>query len=230
MSFEIVQFNLFGLRPLMQNAIDLDTMEAEAAAAAATTKRQSKPPPKSPLEEARSKLHVTEDGLYFHPGLAFWGAMTLACVGVKIKGVAATSVLPPGVEPAEEEVILVDPATLNSKTPKPLGKNDWFVDRRAIQTSKGMIIVRRPKFKVWGARLTLEVDRDTIPGPDSRTEPTDKHPDGQPIADATGVLTQILNMAGRMGVGSGRLHREIKGTSSIWKGILMGKFRAELWK
>lgn len=207
MSFEIVQFNLFGVRPLMQNKVDLDGLEKPADG-----KRQVKAAAKTPLQEATDKMHVTDDGDYYHPGQAFWRAIVDACPNITIGGKAATGFVPRAVEPAEEEVILVDPKTLNAKTPKRLGKKSWVIDRRAIQTTKGMILVRRPMFKTWGARLALEVDREVIP------------------VKANNALLMILNNAGRMGVGSGRLHKETKGSSSGWFGIRMGKFRAELWK
>ena len=204
MQVELVTFNIVGVRPLMQNTVDVDSLEKEVGVG----KRAAKATGKTSLEEARDKLHVTEDGRLFHPGQAFWKAMVLACPNITIGGKAASGIVPRAVEPAEEEVILYDPETLKSKSPRPLGDKDWMVDRRAIQTSKGLIIARRPIFKSWGARLVLEVDRGFIP------------------ERADNALLEILNIAGKMGVGSGRLRKE----GSEWYGIRMGKFTADFWK
>lgn len=161
-----------------------------------------------PFKEAFAKIYQIDDGRVYHPMEAFWRGMVDACPNTTIGGKACSGILPPAIEVAEEEFILCDPDTLDKKTPKQLTAKDWVIDSRRINNPKvGSLIVHRPKWVKWGGLLIFEIDRNVVP------------------VEATSVITDILNIVGKRGVGSGRLHQvERKG----WVGIRMGKFRAEL--
>ena len=204
MSFEIVTWKLVCRTPLMQNRLDSLGSEGEITKKGPTS-------PEDIRAEAAKKLHVTADGRFFHPSQAFWSAWADACVGVKIGSTSANTTLPPAVDIVEIETFLYDPTTLDKKEPRALGAKDWVVDSRPIQTSKGMIMSHRPRWNHWGALLLFEIDREVVP------------------VKLDGVITKILNYAGRRGAGAGRLHKDTKNLSK-WCGIGMGKFEAELLK
>lgn len=207
MSIELVTWEITGTKPLMQNSW-LGMLEEEEQTG--TTARHRGPKVRSPrFKEAMSKTWRLDDGRYFHPSRAFWVALVSTCTGTKIGGTAASSLIPKAVDIAEEEFILLDPDALKDKKPKPLGEKDWVMDTRpAINASKGAILVSRPKWRKWGGLLVLEVNREIIPK---------KYDD---------VITQLLNNAGLLGVGSGRTWKK-PGTSQ-WYSLGMGKFTAAL--
>jgi hypothetical protein len=210
MAIDLVTWKIRGLKPLMQNS--WRSMLDEDDEPTSTTARRRGPKVRSPrFEEAKSKLWQTENGRYFHAARAFWAALVGTCPGTSIGKTAASSLIPKAVDIAEEEFILLDPDTLDAKKPRPLSDSDWVVDTRpAVNAQKGAILVSRPKWKRWGGLLVLEVNRDVIPA---------KYDD---------VITQLLNNAGLLGVGSGRTWKK-PGTSQ-WYSLGMGKFTAELRK
>ena len=210
MAIDLVTWEIRGNKPLMQNS--WRSMLDEDDAPAATTASRRGPKVRSPrFDEAKAKLWQTEDGRYYHPARAFWVALVSTCPGTSIGKTAASSLIPKAVDIAEEEFILLDPDTLGRKQPRSLGDEDWLLDTRpAVNAQKGAILVSRPKWKQWGGLLVLEVNRDVIPM---------KYDD---------VITQLLNNAGLLGVGSGRTWKK-PGTSQ-WYSLGMGKFGAELRK
>ena len=209
MSIDLVTWEIRGTKPLMQNSWKpmLDDDEPTG-----TSTRRTGPKVRSPrFDEAKAKLWQLEDGRYYHPSLAFWAALVDTCPGTQIGKTAASSLIPKAVDIAEEEFILLAPDTLGKKPPRPLGDKDWLLDTRpAINAMKGAILISRPKWKRWGGLLVFEVNRDVIPA---------KYDD---------VITQLLNNAGLLGVGSGRTWKK-PGTSQ-WYSRGMGKFQATLRK
>jgi len=206
MTTELVTWNVFGTRPLMQGnpLASLDVPKTGSKA------RKKMPAEAAGFEAARKLLYRTEEGLFYHPAQAFWKAIVVACPNVQIGGKATSGIVPRAIEPAEEECILYDPDTLTEKNPRPLSEKEWVVDTRRVGGNMkvtGSPLVSRPKWRAWGVRLGLEIDRDFIP------------------AQYKEVLTDLFNIAGGMGVGVGRLRKD----GSNWYGIRMGKFRAELW-
>lgn len=210
MSIDLVTWEIRGTKPLMQNSwkpmLDVDDEPT------GTSAKRRGPKVRSPrFDEAKAKLWQLEDGRYYHPSRAFWAALVSTCPGTSIGGTAASSLIPKAVDIAEEEFILLHPDTLDKKTPKPLGEKDWMLDTRpAINQMKGAILISRPKWKLWGGLLVFEVNRDVIPA---------KYDD---------VITQLLNNAGLLGIGSGRTWKK-PGTSQ-WYSLGMGKFQAKLRK
>lgn len=207
---DLVTWAVHGTKPLMQNS--WRGMLDEDDEPTSTTARRRGPKVRSPrFDEALAKCWRLEDGRFYHPARAFWAALVTTCPGTSIGKTAASSLIPKAVDIAEEEFILLDPDTLAAKSPKPLTDKDWLVDTRpAVNAMKGAILVSRPKWRRWGGLLVLEVNRDVIP---------EKY---------DGVITQLLNNAGLLGIGSGRTWKK-PGTSQ-WYSLGMGKFVAELRK
>ncbi len=201
MKFEPVIWKIIGLRPLMQS--NPDTMSRDDKPGVTTRTKKSVPA----FDEAVAQLYRTEDGQFFHPAIAFWKVLFVACPFRKLGKMAASSVISMAVAPLDEEMILCDPTTLDEKTPRALTDEDWMVDKRRVVNKKaGSLIAARPKWKSWGGLLVLEIDREVL----SNLDP----------------LTEIMNIAGRYGVGVGRL-KKVEGKSE-WGGLSLGKFSAEL--
>ena len=206
-NLKIVSWNIVGTRPLMQSNYRLVMPMATGTGSKVTSTRSKAR--EEPFEEAKKQLYTSEDGTYFfHPGLAFYRAMMDTCTGRVIGGVAASSLLPKSVLPVDDEFVLCDPKTLNGK-PKPLPSDGWQMDsRRVVNEKAGALIVHRPKWPVWGGVISFEVDEDFIP---------EKH---------IWSLTDVLNIAGRYGIGTGRMQQNPK--TKKWGGLAIGKFTAEL--
>jgi hypothetical protein len=107
---------------------------------------------------------------------------------------------------------LLDPDTLDQKKPRALTEKEWLVDvRTAVNYNcrpPVRIPVARPKWAKWGGLLLLEVDRDFF----ATFDP----------------LTDLLNVAGRFGIGAGRNRKEQRGRQMVWSGMNLGKYVAEL--
>lgn len=211
-NYELVTWKIYGVKPLMTNKPgdvikQPDEEESPEPKNSPVKKKQTR------FKEAKAKVYLTEEGHPCIPTQMFWASLVLACPNHKIGETATSTILPPAVEVGEEEFLLYDPKTLDAKKPRILKANDWVVDTRMVTNKVRSVIigvmVSRPMWKSWGGFLVLEVDRDVIP------------------QEYTHVITKMLNVAGKRGVGSGRLHRT-KGDSGTWVGIRMGKFRAEL--
>lgn len=216
---EIVKFNIVGRKPLMQgNPASREKEEAGVIEGAIGKTKLKKATPS--FQEAAQLLYATTDGRFYHPMRAFWSAMTFALPNREITSVtpsgktkrsAASGILPKAIEVEEEYFILCAPASLSKKTPKPLTSSDWVVDRRGVPVQggkKGSVLASRPKWPVWGGILQFEVDTDVIP------------------MESISVVVEIMNEAGRWGIGVGRLRRD----GSNWSGLGMGKFQCELRK
>lgn len=201
MKIELVPFNIVGVKPLLQdNPVTMTRKESKGV----STKQS--PVIKSENDEAAQRLYINDDGLFYHPMLAFFPPLMGASSYKKFGKFSVSTVLGIAVEIAEEEFILCQPETLNTKKPKSLGEADWVPDtRRAVNKTAGAIIVSRPKWRKWGGILTLEIDRDYVVN----------------LKD----MVTLLNGAGRLGIGCGRRH---KAEGKSWKGCGLGKFTAEL--
>jgi hypothetical protein len=203
---EIHVWKVFNLTPLLQNREPLPE-EVQAVIGKGKAAR-----PLTPLEDALLGLYVNAEGKYYHPAIGFKRAMECACKNETItelqpngkpKQFKAVSVVNPNVWPAEEEFVLMDPATMNGKREKakPLSKRDMLVDSRRAGEYHAM--VHRAKWKAWGGYLPLWLDVTSI---------------------MPETLSEVLERAGLWGIRSGRLNN-IKGK---WGGLGMGQFHVEL--
>lgn len=206
MKLEHVTWNIVGVRPLMQSNPAVMQRNEGDASTIGTSKRNKKQKPA--YDEAKDQLYIDEDGHFYHPAIAFWRGLFVAAPNRTFGSTAASTVVSQAVATVEENFILLDPNTLKSKRPKPLTDKDWVHDvRRAVNKKAGGILVSRPKWREWGGLLTFEVDREML---------------GELKA-----FTDLLNIAGRYGVGVGRMKRG-EGASGSWGGMNLGKFSAEL--
>jgi len=165
---------------------------------------------------AKGQLYVDDDGNY-HPGMAFYKALLKACPKRTLGRDNALSMVNLAVSIVDERFRLLDPATLDKKTPKLIQADGWLVDkRRAINHNKNKdtggvaVVAIRPKWKAWGGRLTLEVDSD--------------------LFKSYVGLTELLNIAGHMfGIGVGRRRlMGIRNRQEVWSDMGMGRFSALL--
>lgn len=201
MKIELVPFNITGIKPLMQdNPASMTRKETKGV------QTKQSPEVKSAKDESEQRLYINDEGLFYHPMLAFFPPLMGASSYKKFGKHSVSTVLGIAVEIAEEEFVLCKPETLKSKKPKPLGEHDCVIDtRRCVNKTAGGIIVSRPKWLKWAGILTLEIDRDYV-------------------ANLEDMVT-LLNGAGRLGIGCGRRH---KAEGKSWKGCGLGKFTAEL--
>ena len=204
MQYELVNWRIYGTRPLLQNRawnlVRKDPGKVQGKAAQKTM---------TAFEEAQEQLYTLDDGKTFHhPGIAFWKALFIGMTGRKVGGTAVTTVVAVAVSHVEDEFLLCDPETLTAKKPKPLTAKRWVVDQRCVVNSNtnppARIVASRPKWTKWGGILTLEVDLEVFKNMD--------------------VLAELLNIAGRYGIGAGRIRQN----GTAWGGLGLGKFRAEL--
>jgi hypothetical protein len=218
----LVTWKIIGERPLFQSNPASMWAEPEEEG---KTKRAAKQPlyagKAKAFQVAESQLYVNEDGRYFHPCIAFYKCLEKACAKRNLDRSSALSIVVNAVRTTEEEFVLLDPDTLDSKKPKPLPKKVWLVDkRRAVNHNKGDgvgIVAIRPKWIVWGGLLTLEVDADFFVAPKSSE------------LKLVG-LTELLNIGGHIfgvGVGRRRLYT-IRNRQEIWSDMGMGRFSAVL--
>jgi hypothetical protein len=200
MKLELITWKIVGIRPLMQsNPIVMQRAEEQGRS---RVKKVVKA-----FDEAKAQLYLNEDEKPYHPAVAFWKALFVACPYRDIGKMAAATAVASAVSQAEEEFLLCDPASLGRKSPKVLSAKEWVVDvRRVVNQKAGALLAARPKWRTWGGLLTMEIDREFIPNLDP--------------------LTQLMNIAGRYGVGVGRL-RKI-GAKAEWGGLGLGKYTAEL--
>lgn len=208
MDLKIVTWKIVGLRPLMQsNYREMMSKDTETPA----TARKGKSVRLKPFDEASKQLYNGDDG-YWHPALSFWRSILEHCTGYQVAGTAASSLLPKLLFPLDDEkFILYDPSTLDGKKPRKLTEKDWQMDsRRVVNEKKGGLIAHRPKWPVWGGLLSLEVDLEGFPNKED---------------SFLDVITQILNIVGRYGVGAGRMRLDQK--TKRWGGLGLGKFTAE---
>ena len=205
MQLELKTWMIEGKRPLMQDSDESMKRREPSGDLGGRTRTKVL----SVHDEAASHLYHNEDGLCFHPAMAFWKALLSASPNRILGSLAASTVVGTAVRPAEEEFILYDPATLNGKgKPKPLTEKDWVADVRGAVNHNckppARIKVARPKWRKWGGLLVLEIDWDLF-------------------GNLNG-LTDLLNIAGRFGIGAGRIDK----VGPVWGGINMGQFMATL--
>ena len=228
MKIELVTWKVIGIRPLIQsNPHVMWTAEAEDENEVTVSKPKRKKSAGSGVpkgDEAfalcRKQLYINDDGLCCHPVMSFWHELKTACRQRKFGATSALTVVTMGVTVMQEEFILYDPATLDSKKPKMMTPEDkWFIDyRRAVNHNKNAstggvgVVAIRPKWKTWGGFLTMEVDTDLL---------SKQGIDG---------LTELLNIAGHnFGIGVGRMRMQvIRKQQEVWGGMGMGKFGVEL--
>lgn len=185
---------------------------------------------------AKKGLYVNESDDFYHPGSAFmntlWDASAQRYFEVQkypdrpknkeTKQLSCVSVLATAIRVVEDEFILYDGSTLNSKSPRKMGHDPkrpgWRVDkRRGINHNspkKVGIICIRPIWKDWGGFLTLAIETSFV-------DPT----------KFLGTLTELLNIAGAMfGIGCGRYRYQGRKPTlgDTWGGFGGGKFKAEL--
>ncbi len=167
------------------------------------------------VKTAAGQLYLDEDGHPWHPCMSFYKALMKACVNRTLgKKVPALQTVIQGVRIVDERFAICDPKTMKMMPAKmPL----WLPDtRRAINHNKNKdtggvaVVAIRPKWRVWGGVLRLEVDEDLFAGYEG--------------------LTELLNIAGHMfGIGVGR--RRLMGmrrNQEIWSDMGAGRFSAEM--
>lgn len=227
MNIEQHTWKIVGIKPLIQGNPKvmwedfLGDAEADAKREKAGLKkapRGKKPfalPDTENFTRAKQMLYENEHGQFYHPAMAFWNALLPACHKRELaKGLKALEVVTLAVTIIEEEFLLYDPDTLNSRKPKLLTAKQWLVDRRRAVNSAGSkesgVVSIHPKWKKWGGLLTMEIDMDFVKRMD--------------------WLTELLNVAGHnYGVGVGRIRCQgVVNYKEKWGGLGMGKFTAEL--
>ncbi|MCZ6655595.1 MAG: hypothetical protein O7D91_21510 [Planctomycetota bacterium] len=208
MELKIVTWRITGTRPLMQSN-PMGTMDPNTGTEGkvkSMTKHRDKP-----FDEAKKYLYKMADSKpdkFYHPGMAFYKSILDVCTGRTVAGVAASTTIPRAVMPLDQDFLLCDPETLEEKSPKPLKNNQWQMDtRRVVNAKVGALIVHRPKWKSWGGLISFEVDMEF-----SKSLPK--------------LLTDLLNIGGRYGIGAGRMMQHPQ--SKKWGGLGLGKFTAEL--
>ena len=208
MKLELLQWNIIGIRPLMQTNWK-NTMSTDTGSTTKTTARKKER--LKPFDEAERQLYI-DDGLHYHPALAFWRAIMDVLSGRTIGSTAASTILPRSVFPlADERFVLCDPATLDKKKPKPLTAKKWQMDSsRVVNVKAGALIVHRPQWPLWSGVLTWEIDLEFFPK--------------SSVDAALTIIADILGIAGRFGVGAGRTRFNEK--TKKWGGIGRGKFQA----
>jgi len=229
MDIRLVTWKITGIKPLIQSnphgmwkPPEVDDGELKKTG----RKKSLRSSNSEDFQAAKGQLYINEDGAHYHPAIAFWQGLLMACDGRKLGTPSALSVITQAVALIEEEFILYDPATLDGKNPQLLKGDEWQIDyRRAVNHNKdaangGVCVVAiRPKFKRWGGLLTLEVDADFFT----------RKVGGEEVFDAEG-LTGLLNVAGHYygaGVGRMRVKAMVK-QKPVWSGFGSGKYSAEL--
>ncbi len=217
---EVVTWKIVGIKPLLQSnphVMWIGQEQPDDEKLKPTRRKTLVGTDSENFALCKRQLYVNDDGLHYHPGMAFWHAITSACPLRKIGHTAALTVVTMAVTLIEDEFILYDPTTLDSKKPKPLKGNEWQIDkRRAINHNKNAtqggvgVVAVRPKWKSWGGFLSLEVDMEIVRNLD--------------------FLTELMNIGGHnFGAGVGRIR--LQGTENRqpkWGGLGTGKFTAEL--
>ncbi len=179
--------------------------------------------------QAKEQLYVNEDGQCFHPAKGFWDNLLMACDGRKLGQSGALLHITRSVTQVEEDFVLYDPTTLmDEKTARAYVPTDkWQIDFRRVvnhnakQAEGGVSTVAiRPKWKIWGGYLTLEVDMDFFPQPKNTTT----------LTDALNGLTGLLNVGGHyfgVAVCRNRIKAVVR-QQAVWSGLGMGRYSVEL--
>ena len=223
MRIELITWKITGITPLIQSHPrgllegDPEPEEGEAT----TYQRKKKPGNASTKEDfaaCEKQLYINDDGLAYHPANAFMSCLREACYGRKLGRTDAQQVVVHAVALIDNEFILCDPDTLDSKNPKSFKGKEWQIrlDRginHNKNTGRGGVGVRccRPVYKRWGGLLTFEIDDEIFKG----------EYDG---------LTDILHGGGHIfGIGVGRTRQKgSQGVRPVYGGMGTGKFSAEL--
>ncbi len=219
MDIAIVTWKITGIKPLIQsNPHGMWLPPEEDDDKPKTSQRKSlRGTDSEDFKTAKKQLYVNEDGLHYHPAIAFWDNLKMACSGRTINRANAQTAVTRAVTIIDEEFLLYDPTTLDAKKPKLVKGTEWQIDyRRAVNHNKKTneggvgVVAIRPKWKAWGGFLTLEVDRDFF-----------KDYDG---------LTELLNVGGHhFGAGVGRIRvKSMVKQQEVWSGFGGGKYSAEL--
>ncbi len=218
MQLEHRTWKIIGTTPLLQNNPHGMWANAEAEALkGGQRKRPLYPGNTEAFKQAEKSLYVSEDGGFYHPTMAFMHSLFDACPKRSFGRESALGVITMAVRTVEDEFMLYDPETLDSKKPKLLGKKGWLVDKRRgwNEKVKAGIVCIRPKWKPWGGFLTLAIETSVT----------------AQIKDFPQALTELLNVSGGLfGIGVGRIRSQgRKGThGEKWGGLGTGRFQAEL--
>jgi len=225
MDIQLVTWKIVGIKPLIQgnpHGMWKPPEEDDGELKKTERKKSLRNSDSEDFQAAKGQLYVNEDGAHYHPAIAFWQGLLMACDGRKLGAPSALSVVTQAVALIEEEFILYDPATLDGNKPQLLKGDEWQIDyRRAVNHNKEKseggvgVVAIRPKFKSWGGFLALEVDADffTRGG----------------VFNVEG-LTALLNVAGHYyGVGVGRMRvKAMVKQKPVWSGFGAGKYSAAL--
>jgi len=214
---EIVQWKITGETPLFQGNPASMWAEPDPEENKGAKSYRKKPMYAGMSEAAKTaaeQLYIDENGKPYHPCMGFYKALLKACVGRTLGRTPALQAVIQGVRIVDERFTLCDPKGMK---PLPAKMPAWISDtRRAINHNKNKetggvaVVAIRPKWRVWGGVLRLEIDKD--------------------IFGSLVGLTELLNIAGHMfGVGVGRRRlRGMQRQKELWSDMGMGRFSAEL--
>ena len=140
---EIVTFKIVGISPLLQNNPANFIGVAESAALA--TKKQY-----DDKEEARLRVYLDEEGIYYHPSQAFIKAMVKAVAGRKFGKIFATKAI-------SGSVFIVEPhCTILGADGKPA--KEYTIDRQPVVVGKARVLRCRPCWPKWSMNVALDID------------------------------------------------------------------------
>jgi hypothetical protein len=145
----IIQCTIQGITPLI---MDRFTNEALEGRTPGTTNKKTEP---TPLEQAKAKLYLYEDGRPYVPAIYLFRAIIDAGRFIKI-GKRQLSTRDETIVPSFLSLVGIDYPIVS--------KEGWRVDARGIvnQTTKARVMAYRPIFDDW--QVSFNIDLDTSEG------------------------------------------------------------------
>ena len=229
MSIRLLTWEITGSTPLLQsNAHEMwKTPEVEDASKVSPSRSRKKTLRGTDTEAfktSQKSLYINEQGQAYHPAQAFYKVLQDGCRNRKVGSTPALNYVTCAMRVPEFEFILCNP-----KTFKPLKGSEWVVDMRhgknhnkeKQQGGVGIVCIR-PKWRVWGGLLVMEVDIEYYRSKKSDTVK-------EMVATAGESITYLLDVAGRMfGIGAGRRRLvAIINRREEWSDMGMGRFSAK---
>jgi hypothetical protein len=111
----------------------------------------------SPEEEAKASRYVTSKGFLYIPTQGIRNSIASGGKGRRIGKMAATTILRSAMFPAEEQSVLLDPAT-----GKPLTADQYVIDTRRVQLKgrggTSSVLRSRAMIREWCTDFILELD------------------------------------------------------------------------
>lgn len=146
MKIKTYTFLITGISPLLQNS------------AANLNGKTPKGPGGAYIPEEQAK-HVAYsfDGKACHPAMGFRKAMLSAAGGKKFKKRTLRAIIASSVFTTNEFSILEDP-----KSGKAMKSDSYEIDARPGVRNKARVMLWRPRWNHWQAKLELQIDEDII--------------------------------------------------------------------